>query len=406
MLNSNPNTSGAGGSISILTGNGDGTFAAGATYAVGYIPTALAVGDFDGDGNLDLAVVVSNPNLLFNAGFVTILMGSASGTFTAQADYGVGLTPSSIAVGDFNGDGKLDLAVGSPVSGINTNAQSELSILLNTGSGTFSAGSSLGIGPLSAVPISIATADFNNDGRLDLVVALNNTNYAVICQGNGDGTFTIAGTPVVGNNPVWLAAADFNGDGKIDLIVDNNVDNTLAVLLGKGDETFGSATTYPTGTHSTNLALADLNGDGRLDVAIVNNGDNNVQVLLGQGDGTFRAGSYSVGPNAVSIVSGDFNRDGIPDLAVARNDASTGSIVVFLGDRRGGFRALPPFNACLDPGGPLGALVSADFNHDGIPDLVVRCNAGFAGFDGTRGWNLSVGRQLPCRNGNREHGRR
>ena len=374
-LNSNPNTGGAGGSISILTGNGDGTFAAGATYAVGYIPTALAAGDLDGDGNLDLAVVVSNPNLGFNPGFVTILTGNASGAFATGASYGVGLTPSSIAVGDFNGDGNLDLAVGSPVSSININAQSEISILLNTGSGNFSTGSSLGIGSLGAVPISIATADFNNDGRLDLAVALNNTNYAVICQGNGDGTFSIASTPVVGNNPVWLAAADFDGDGKIDLVVDNNADNSVHVLLGNGDETFRQGATYPTGTQSTNLALADLNGDGKLDVAIVNNGDSNVQVLLGHGDGTFRAGSYSVGANPVSIINGDFNRDGVPDLAILRSDTPNGSVLLFLGDGRGGFNSLPPFAACRSTDIPQKTLVSADFDQDSIPDIVVLCSS-------------------------------
>ena len=374
VLNNNPNKVGTGGSISILTGQGDGTFVAGATYAVGYLPTALAVGDFDGDGNPDLAVVISNPNLQFNPGFVTIFTGSASGTFTAQANYGVGLIPSSIAVGDFNGDGKLDLAVGSAAVSL-TNPQSEISILVNTGSGNFSAGSSFVVGPLGSVPISIAAVDFNNDGKLDLAVALNNTNYIVICQGNGDGTFAIVGTPVVGNNPVWLAAADFNGDGKIDLIVDNNADNTVQVLLGNGDETFSRGATYPTGLQPINLALADLNGDGKQDVAIVNNADSNVQVLLGQSDGTFRAGSYSAGASAVSIISGDFNRDGIPDLAIARNDLSTGSILILLGNGHGGFNALPPFSACVFGGGPPGTLISADFNQDGIPDLAATCNA-------------------------------
>ena len=382
VLNSNPNKSGVGGSISILMGVGDGTFVAGATYAVGFIPTALAAGDFDGDGNLDLAVVISNPNLQFGAGFVTILMGSANGTFTAQSNYAVGITPSSIAVGDFNGDGRLDLAVGSPINGVSFNPQSEISILMNTGSGNFSAGSSFAIGPLQSVPTSIAVADFNNDGSLDLAIALNGTNLAVICQGNGDGTFAIESTPVVGNNPIWLAAADFNGDGNMDIIVANNSDDTVQVLLGNGDETFKNGATYPTGLQPTNLVLADLNGDGKPDAAVVNNADSNVQVLLGQGDGTFRAGSYSVAPNAVSIATGDFNRDGIPDLAVARNDSTTGSILIFLGDGRGGFKSLPPFNACGVNGfnGPPGTLVSADFNQDGIPDLVAVCNSAAAIF--------------------------
>lgn len=372
VLNSNPNTGGAGGSISILNGQGDGTFVAGASYGVGFIPTALASADFDGDGNLDLAVVISNPNLQFNPGFVTIFKGSASGAFTALANYGVGIAPSSIAVGDFNGDGKLDLAVGSPVSGFSLNAQSEISILLNTGSGGFSAGSSFGIGPLESVPTSIVAADFNNDGRLDLAVALNNTNALVICEGNGDGTFAIESTPMVGNDPIWIAAADFNGDGKIDLIVDNNTDNTVSILLGNGDETFGNAANYSTGTHSTNLALADLNGDGKLDVAIVNNGDSNVQVMLGRGDGTFFTGFFKVGANPGGITSGDFNGDGVADLAVTKGDAT---VAVFLGDSRGGFTALPSFIACQSIAGAVtGKIAAADVNGDNKVDLAVACN--------------------------------
>ncbi|HEX7896058.1 MAG TPA: Ig-like domain repeat protein, partial [Terriglobales bacterium] len=288
-----------------------------------------------------------------------------------QANYGVGIAPSSIAVGDFNGDGKLDLAVGSPISGVSLNAQSEISILLNTGSGGFSAGSSLGIGPLESVPTSIVASDFNNDGRLDLAVALNNTNAVVICEGNGDGTFAIESTPLVGNDPVWLAAADFNGDGKIDLIVNNNADGTLSVLFGNGDETFGSATTYPTGTHPTSLALADLNGDGEPDVAIVNNGDSNVQAMLGRGDGMFFVGFFPVGANPGGIATGDFNGDGIPDLAVTKGDATVG---IFLGDGRGGFTALPPFIACQSVAGGLpGKIAAADVNGDNKLDLAIGC---------------------------------
>ena len=368
VLNNNPNKVDTGGSISILTGQGDGTFVAGATYAVGYLPTALAVGDFDGDGNLDLAAVISNPNLQFNPGFVTIFTGSATGTFTAQANYGVGLVPSSIAVGDFNGDGKLDLAVGSAAVSL-TNPQSEVSILVNTGGGNFSAGSSFVVGPLGSVPISIAAADFNNDGRLDLALALNNTNGIVICQGNGDGTFAVVTSIIVGNEPTWLATADFNGDGKIDLIVDDNPDDTVSVLLGNGDETFAIGASYPTGLHSTNLALADLNGDGKLDVAIVNNGDSNVQVLAGQGDGTFRAGTYSVGANPGGIATGDFNGDGIPDLVVTKGD---GTATIFLGDGHGGFQASSSFSAC--PTLSAAQVVTADVNGDGNADLAISCN--------------------------------
>ena len=140
---------------------------------------------------LDLAVVVSNPNTSFNPGFVTILLGSANGSFTAQGNYGVGLGPTSLAVGDFTGDGHLDLAVGSPVNGLSLNPQSEISILTNNGSGGFQAGPSFVAGPLGTVPVSIAVADFNDDARLDLAVAMNNTSNVLICQGNGDGTFSV-----------------------------------------------------------------------------------------------------------------------------------------------------------------------------------------------------------------------
>ena len=342
VLNSNPNSSGAGGSVSILNGQSGGSFVAGATYAVGFIPTAIGVGDFDGDGNLDLAVVISNPNVVFNPGFVTVLLGSANGSFTAQANYGVGLIPVSIAVGDFTGDGKLDLAVGSTAIGL-SNTQSEISILTNNGSGGFQAGPSFVTGPTGAIPVSIAVADFNDDARLDLAVALNNTTNVLICQGNGDGSFSIVNAPGVGSSPLWISAGDFNGDGKPDLMVANNADSTVSVLLGNGDETFSGGVTYPAGTHPTNLALADFNGDGKLDVTVVNNGDSNTQVFLGEGDGTFRSGSYRVGANPSGITSADFNKDGFPDLAVFNGDAT---VSILLGDGRGGFKDAQALQAC------------------------------------------------------------
>ncbi len=368
VLNSNPNTGGAGGSVSILNGQSGGTFVAGPTYAVGFIPTAIAVGDFDGDGNLDLAVVISNPNV-FNPGFVTILLGSSNGSFTAQGNYAVGMVPVSIAVGDFTGDGKLDLAVGSTAISL-SNPQSEISILTNNGSGGFQAGPSFVTGPTGTIPVSVAAADFNDDARLDLAVALNNTTNVLICQGNGDGTFSIVSAPGVGSSPVWVSAGDFNGDGKPDLMVANNADGTVSVLLGNGDETFAGGVTYPVGTHPTNLALADLNGDGKLDVAVVNNGDSNTQVFLGEGNGTFRSGIYRVGANPTGITSGDFNKDGFPDLAALNGD---GTVSVLLGDGHGGFRTMGPFPGCQGSSPLTGPIVAGDFNGDGKVDLAISC---------------------------------
>jgi hypothetical protein len=375
VLNNNPNGGGAGGSISILTGKGDGTFVAGATIPVGYEPTALATSDFDGDGNPDLAVVVSNPNIFFTPGSVSIVLGNGSGAFAAHANFGVGVAPTSIAVGDFTGDGKIDLAVGSPVISL-SNLQSEVSILVNTGSGNFSPGSSFALSQAGSIPTSIAAADFNTDGKLDLAVALNNTNGFLVFQGAGDGTFTGAGqtTGSGGGSPTWLAAGDLNGDGKADLVVAYS-DSTVGVYLGNGDETFANETAYSTGVHPLTLALADLNADGKLDVSVVNNGtnasgsDSNVQVFLGEGNGKLRTFVYHVSSGGNAIKTADFNNDGVPDLAILNADKT---VSILLGDGSGGFRGLAPFVAC-DTSELSSLLAAGDYDGNGKVDLATTC---------------------------------
>ena len=193
-----------------------------------------------------------------------------------------------------------------------------------------------------------------------------------IWLGNGDGTFSLASCPLVGNNPIGLAAGDLNGDGKVDLVTNNHGDGTVSVLLGRGDGTFASGATYPVGNQPTSLALADLNGDGKLDVTVVNLADNDVQTLLGRGDGTFFVGTYRVGAHPSGITSGDFNRDGIPDLAVVNGDAS---ITILLGDGHGGFKALNSFPVCQSVAGSHpGQILAADVNGDGTDDLAIFCN--------------------------------
>jgi hypothetical protein len=351
------------GNVSILLGRGDGTFATGASYSM-LGPQAIVAGDLDGDGKLDLAVVIDDYNRNLS---VNILGGNGDGTFQTGKSYGVGggVGVGAIAIGDFTGDGSPDLVFYSVVNGTGL-----VGTLVNDGSGGFTGKAGCTIGAQGRV--TLAAGDFNNDGKLDVAVAIGTGSSIAICLGNGDGTFSLASSLAVGNNPAGLAAGDLNGDGKIDLVANNNADGTVSVLLGKGDGTFTNSATYPIGNQPIDLALADLNGDGKLDVTVVNVADNDVQALLGRGDGTFFVGTYRVGANPSGITSGDFNRDGIPDLAVANGDAS---ITILLGDGHGGFKALNSFPGCQSyPQTLPGKILAGDVNGDGTDDLAIICN--------------------------------
>ncbi|HVT98635.1 MAG TPA: Ig-like domain repeat protein [Acidobacteriaceae bacterium] len=357
------------GHVSILFGKGDGTFDTnGGTYLAGVFPYAIGSGDFDGDGNLDLAVI--NFGQTSTPGSVTILLGKPGGTFQFASTYTFGAYPATIAVGDFTGDGKPDLAVG--FAGPVGSSLSQVQIFTNGGGGSFQA-SALLAAPVPDGIASITAGDFDGDGKLDLAAVSAFARTVTVFHGRGDGNFdAVPASPSIGAGPQWIAAGDVNGDGKVDL-VSANLDGTVSVLLGNGDDTFTSNATYQVGNQPVMLALADLNGDGKLDVTVVNSGDDNVQVLLGKSDGTFFTGSFQVGANPGGIAAGDFNGDGFADLAVAKGDAT---VAIFLGDGRGAFKALNPFPACQGEAGyGLGKIVAADVNGDNKVDLAVVCNS-------------------------------
>jgi hypothetical protein len=301
--------------VSIFLGNGDGSFQAAVNYAVGSIPTSVVVGDFNGDGRLDLATTNSADNN------VSILLGKGDGTFqTALTSPFAGTNLSSLAVGDVNNDGKLDLVVGSSgatpgVSGIN--------ILLGNGDGSFQPAlhSDAGFG----VDYSVAVADFNHDGNLDLAVINVGTGVSVLL-GNGDGTFQPPVSYAAGPVPISLAVGDFDGDGKLDLAVSNipagnTGPNVVSVLLGNGDGTFKPHVDYNVGSYAkytsfSSVTLGDFNGDGQLDLALANQGSSNsASILLGNGDGTFQSAVDYPGGTSV-MAAGDFNGDGRLDLAI------------------------------------------------------------------------------------------
>ena len=301
-----------GGIVTILLGNGDGTFREVATPKTGSDPFAVVVADFNGDGIPDLAVVNAD-----DIGSVTILLGNGNGTFTAAASPAVGSYPYSLAVGDFNGDGIPDLAVANGCGGDPTcNSIGSVTILLGKGDGTFTAAAA---SPATGhYPSAIAVGDFNGDGKADLAVANSNDNTVTILLGNGDGTFRAAAvSPATGSYPYSMAVGDFNGDGKADLAVVNQNSNTVTILLGTGQGTFTVASTPATGSRPSGVAVGDFNGDGIPDLAIPSVYGESVTILLGKGNGTFTAAAspaVSGAPNAVAV--GEFNRDGVPGLAV------------------------------------------------------------------------------------------
>jgi len=345
--------------ISVLLGNGDSTFrSAGGACVVGINPRSVAVGDFNGDGKLDLAVAIegfpyANPPI---TGYVSLLLGDGHGTFQLEQPYATGLGSRSIVAADFNGDGKPDLAVGNYGCFwcLAEDPRASISVLLNRGDGFFLPRTnyveSSGGNSEETYGAQIAVADFNGDGKPDLVVFKENLSAYYLLLGKGDGTFQrLTNHAVQPPRPVALAIGDLNNDGKPDLIFLSNscVDCGLAgagyvtALLGKGDGTFQAATTNPTGTDARAVVVADFNGDGKLDLAVANASvsvsDNNtfrrtnggVSISWGKGDGSFEAaGNYAEQMSLTAIAVGDFNGDGKPDLVFG--DEGSGTLSVLL----------------------------------------------------------------------------
>jgi hypothetical protein len=309
---------GKGGSVSLLSGNGDGTFQA-QTFGSGVYTEALAVGDFNGDGTPDVVAVGTAINGV--QGYVSVLLGNGHGSFQPAQLFPVGSNPRSVAVGDFdgrhyaNGQPILDLAVAN-------HGSKSVSVLLGNGDGTFQPAQSLAVGGLYTNANSVAVGDFNGDGKADLVVANDENNYASVLLGNGDGTFQPAQSVFVGGPTDFVAVGDFNGDGKADLAFADETGGGggVSVLLGNGDGTFQRAQDVNVGGGYAggSLAVGDFDGDGSLDLAVVNPASNSVSVLLGNGDGSFQAAqNYAVGSPLDSVAVGDLNGDGKLDLAVA-----------------------------------------------------------------------------------------
>ena len=339
------------------------SFAPAANFAAGNGPQLMAVGDFNGDGKRDLAV----PNV--NADSVTILLGNGSGSFTSGGSYTVGHQPTSAAAGDFNGDGKLDLAV----VNFTSFGTGDMSILIGTGMGTFGAPTSYRV---IAFNNSVTVSDLNNDGKLDIVAGTYSENLGNVKVLLGDGTGNFGAIADFGGNGDGYSAVvgDFNSDGKRDVAIAINSEvgqlfgtgTRIQVLLGDGSGGFGAATNFAVGTGPTSIAVGDLNGDGKLDLAVANVESDNVSVLLGNGVGGFEAAAnFTVQDFPNSVALGDLNGDGKPDLAVS--NARSNTVSVLLGNGSGSFSTPTNFAVGTSPG----SVVVSDFNGDNKSDLAI-----------------------------------
>jgi hypothetical protein len=292
------------GRVQVLMGKGDGTFTAGQAILETIVNTwddepFVAAGDFNGDGIPDLAVASGgnvDTQAAFQPGTVTILLGNGDGTFTVKSTATTGIVPVSIAVGDFNGDGKADLAVadeGGATAPTSASSPGAVTILLGNGDGTFTPSP---VSPATGTsPTSVVAGDFNGDGILDLAVVNSRLNgygtggsplpgSIAVFLGNGDGTFAPSPqSATIGSTPSSIAIGDFNGDGKPDLVAESfAVSGILSVLLGNGDGTFAPALTVPAGVSPLFAATGDFNGDGLSDIAVAEERSSTVNAYLAQ----------------------------------------------------------------------------------------------------------------------------
>lgn len=303
-----------GNSISVLAGNGDGTFRPQATYATGLSPFSVAASDVNGDGRVDL--VTAN----FEANSLGVMLGNGNGTFAPQATLAAGAGPYSVAVADVNGDGRADLLAADF-------GDNNLGVLLGNGNGSFLSQSTFAAG---VSPNTVVAADVNGDGKIDAIVCSRSADNDVsVLLGNGNGSFQPRATFAAGSFPRSVAAADLNGDGRPDLVTPNFSADNVSVLPGNGDGTFGAPTTFPTGSHPCSVAALDVNSDGKPDLLIANYTAASASVLLGNGDGTFLPQkTFATGASPRAIVAADVSGDANPDLLVADFDDATVSVLL------------------------------------------------------------------------------
>lgn len=407
------------GGVSVLLNDGTGAFSAPALYGPGLISGALAAGDLDGDGAVD--IVAANPA----TNSAAVLFGDGNGSLGAPVEYAANLAPYGVVISDLNGDGALDFVTANYDGG-------DVSVFLNEGSGAFASAVSY---PAGDVPRAVVAGDLDHDGAPDLVVANGaeeGTHGLTVLRNQGDGTFLPAAhypanvttssvalgdmngdghLDALANAAYWpdyvggvtvmlglgdgallapvphaegethesATVGDLNGDGAPDLAVTNMTGGDVSVLFNTGGGAFAAPVHLAAGSHPRAAAIEDLDGDGQLDLAVVNEDGGDVSVLLNQGGGALViAASVTAGQAPRALTVADFDGDGLPDLAVANHGGSgAGSVSVHFNEGNGAFTAAA--GADIHAAGPHPTAVAAsDLDGDGAPDLAVTSDAGLS----------------------------
>jgi hypothetical protein len=315
-------------SASALPSDSAPSFTRATSYATGPSPSSVAIGDLNGDGRADLATANGSE---ITRDTVSVLLNRGDGSFRAKRDYATGFSSGSVAIGDLNGDGTPDVAT--------ANAEaSTVSVLLNRGDGRFQAKRDY---PTDPEPVSVAIGDLNGDGRSDLATANGGENSVSVLLGRGDGSFEAKRDYATGDGPSSVAIGDLNGDGRPDLATANTEGerNSVSVLLNDGAGGFQARSDYRVGEAPVDAAIGDLNGDGKPDLVTANLSASTASVLLNRGNGSFRVRrDYATGVRPTSVAIGDLNGDRKPELAIANSDqVSAVSVLANRGD--GSFEA-------------------------------------------------------------------
>ncbi len=342
--------------VTIAEGNGAGMFSVRASYTTGFFPVATAAGDFDRDGKIDLAVANSDLTL-------SIIRGLGAGQFVApfafdQADEVLRAT----VLADVNGDGRKDAVVA-------LGNQTGILVAYGNGAGGFGSPKTYLAGRDNS---DIAVADFNKDGKADIVVVggnLQSIGTVKLLLGNATGEFTLSSQDLnAGQTPSTVIAADLNADSNPDLVVGNYNSNNVSIRIGDGKGNFAPAVNIPVGMSPSSIVSGDFNNDGKLDLAVANYGASTLSILTGDGLGGFSVSSVSVAKSPISMTVADFNRDNSLDLAViCRDESTTRNLYILLGNGNGSFRV--PLRLATE-NYPV-SVVAGDFTGDGRLDLAL-----------------------------------